>query len=115
MAYNPQLTNRVREALSDQPKIDEIAMFQGLCFMVDDKMSVCVRDNGLLFRIGEQQAAIELEKGDCRQMINGSRVMKDYVWVDADDINANKQFSYWIELALTFNKTAKASKKRVKK
>ena len=112
MAYDEQLTNRVREALSEQPKIDEIKMFQGLCFMVDDKMCVCVRDNGLLFRIGQNQAAVELENGDCRQMINGSRVMKDYVWVDGDEISANKKFDYWIGLALAFNKVAKASKKR---
>jgi TfoX/Sxy family transcriptional regulator of competence genes len=115
MAYDEQLTNRVREALSEQPKIDEIKMFQGLCFMVDDKMCVCVRDTGLLFRIGQNQAAVELEKGDCRQMINGSRVMKDYVWVDGNDINANKKFSRWMALALEFNKVAKASKKRGEK
>ncbi|SEO38873.1 TfoX/Sxy family protein [Mucilaginibacter sp. OK283] len=112
MAYDEQLTNRVREALSEQPKIAEIKMFQGLCFMVDDKMCVCVRDTGLLFRIGQNQAAVELENGDCRQMINGGRVMKDYVWVDGDDIGSNKKFDYWIGLALEFNKVAKASKKR---
>jgi len=112
MAYDEQLTNRAREALSEQPKIDEIKMFQGLCFMVDDKMCVCVRDNGLLFRIGQNQAAVELEKGDCRQMINGGRVMKDYVWVDGDDVSSSKKFSYWMELALEFNKVAKASMKR---
>jgi len=112
MAYDEQLTNRVREALSEQPKIDEVKMFQGLCFMVDDKMCVCVRDNGLLFRIGREQAVVELEKGDCRQMINGDRVMKDYVWVDRDDISANKKFDHWMGLALGFNKVAKASKKR---
>jgi hypothetical protein len=48
-------------------------------------------------------------------MINGSRVMKDYVWVDGDDIGSNKKFDYWIGLALEFNKIAKASKKRREK
>jgi TfoX/Sxy family transcriptional regulator of competence genes len=110
MAYDEQLTNRVREALIDQQKVEEIKMFQGLCFMVNDKMLICVRDNGLLCRIGREQAAIELEKGDCRQMINGGRVMKDYVWVDGNEVDNNKKFSHWMELALAFNKVAKTSK-----
>lgn len=114
MAYDEQLTNRVREALSEQPKIEEIKMFQGLCFMVDDKMCICVRDNGLLCRVGGEQAIVELERGDCRQMVMGGRIMKDYVWVEGDDIRDNKKFSYWIGLALEFNKVAKASRKKGK-
>lgn len=114
MAYDEQLTNRVREALSDQPKVDEIKMFQGLCFMVNDKMCVCIRDNGLLFRIGRDQVVIELENSDCREMILGGRVMKDYVWVDGNDISANKKFNHWIALALEFNKVAKGKGERLK-
>ena len=73
MAYDELLTNRVREALSQQPIVGEIKMFQGICFMVDDKMCICIREDGLLCRIGKEQAAIELEKGDCRQMRHGTR------------------------------------------
>jgi len=87
-------------------------MFQGLCFMVDDKMCICIRDNGLLCRIGQAQAAIELETGECRQMIHGNRVMKDFVWVDGDHLHTGKKFNHWISLALEFNKTARPSKKR---
>lgn len=112
MAYNEQLVNRVREALIHQPVVEEVKMFQGLCFMVDDKMCICIRGNGLLCRIGQDQAAIELETGDCRQMIHGRRVMKDFVWVDGDDLHAGKKFDHWIDLALQFNKIAKKSKKK---
>ena len=112
MAYNEQLVNRVREALIHQPVVEEVKMFQGLCFMVDDKMCICIRGNGLLCRIGQDQAAIELETGDCRQMIHGRCVMKDFVWVDGDDLHAGKKFDHWIDLALQFNKIAKKSKKK---
>jgi hypothetical protein len=114
MAYNEHLANRVREAFIDQPKVDEVEMFKGLCFMVNEKMCICIRDNGLLCRIGQGQAAIELETGDCRQMIHGTRVMKDFVWVDGEDLTTAQKFNRWITLALAFNKIAKASKKRVK-
>lgn len=112
MAYNEQLANRVREALMNQPVIEEKKMFQGVCFLVDNKMCVCIRTHDLLCRIGEQQALIELEKGSCSQMINSGRVMKDFVYVDETEIETTAGFNYWIELCLQFNPLAKASKKK---
>nr|MBB6150888.1 TfoX/Sxy family transcriptional regulator of competence genes [Mucilaginibacter sp. SP1R1] len=114
MAYDELLVNRLREALSEQPVVEEVSMFQGICFMVNDKMCICVRDQGLLCRIGQQQAAIELEKGNCRQMVHGSRVMKDFVYVDMDELRTSREFNHWINLSLQFNTIAKASKKRKK-
>jgi TfoX/Sxy family transcriptional regulator of competence genes len=111
MAYDELLTNRVREALSEQPVVNEVKMFQGICFMVDDKMCICIRDQGLLCRIGKEQAAIELEKDNCRQMMHGNRVMKDFVYVDMENLQTNKDFDHWIKLALLFNKLARSSKK----
>jgi TfoX/Sxy family transcriptional regulator of competence genes len=112
MAYNEQLANRIREALMDQPRLEEKKMFQGLCFMVNDKMCVCVRNDVLLCRIGEQQAEQELEKGNCREMIHNGRRMKDYVYVDMDQVQALRSLDSWITLALQFNSKANSSKKR---
>jgi TfoX/Sxy family transcriptional regulator of competence genes len=114
MAYDELLTNRVREALSELPVVEEVKMFQGICFMVDDKMCVCIRDKGLLCRIGRERAAIELEKDNCRQMVMGSRVMKDFVYVDMENLQAAGTFDYWIHISLQFNKEARVSKKRKK-
>ena len=112
MAYNEQLANRVREALVDEPIIEEKKMFQGVCFLVDSKMCVCVSKNSLLCRIGEKQAQIELESGNCTQMINNGRVMKDFVYVDEIEVESTKGLNYWITLCLAFNPFAKASKKK---
>ena len=40
------------------------------------------------------------------------RPMKGYVLVDSSGMKTQKDFDYWIELALEFNKKAKSSKKR---
>jgi hypothetical protein len=37
MAYNEQLSNRIREALENVPGVEEKHMFGGVCYMVDDK------------------------------------------------------------------------------
>lgn len=114
MAYQEELVNRIRETLNTSLPIEEKTMFQGMCFMVDDKMCICTFDEEFLCRIGAVQAEIELEKGNCRQMVNGKTVMKDYVYVSAIDIRNNKDFKYWVDLCLAFNSEAKSSKRKTK-
>jgi TfoX/Sxy family transcriptional regulator of competence genes len=111
MACNEALGNRVREALVDQPLIEEKKMFSGICFMVNGKMCICVTSNGLLCRIGVNQAVLELENHCCRQMINNGRLMKDYVYVEDTHIQSGNNLSYWVGLCLKFNPQAKSSKK----
>ena len=112
MAYDEKMADRIREALMDLPIVEEKKMFQGVCFMVDDKLCVCVRKNDILCRIGEQQAQIELEKGNCNQMVSGDRVMKGYVYVEGSNLQTNKDLNYWINLCLEFNPMAESSKKK---
>jgi len=116
MPYSEKLVDRIRIALMDLdiPKVEEKKMFRGVTFMVDDKMCICVRDQGLLCRVGREQAVIELEKDNCRQMVHGGRVMKDFVYVDMENFQTSKDFDHWINISLQFNKKAKVSKKRKK-
>lgn len=102
--------NFIREALSHQPVIDEKQMFGGTCFMVNEKMCICISKEALLCRIGQVQVAIELENGTCRHMMMNGKASKDYVYVDLDDVNSTKQLMHWLELSLQFNPMAKASK-----
>ena len=53
-----------------------------------------------------------IQKEGCRPMDFTGRIMKGYVFVDADVLNTKKKLEYWIKLALEFNKIAKASKKK---
>jgi hypothetical protein len=41
--------------------------------------------------------------------------MKGFVFVDADTLTTKKKLAYWIDLALDYNKIAKASKKKASK
>jgi hypothetical protein len=40
--------------------------------------------------------------------------MKGYILIEEEGMRSNKDFDYWIELALNFNALAKASKKKPK-
>ncbi|WP_214227708.1 TfoX/Sxy family protein [Pedobacter sp. B4-66] len=112
MAYNEQLANRVRELLIDREDVIEKEMFSGICFMVDHKMCVCVSGEELLCRIGKEKVTEELENGNCRNMMNNGRLMKDYVYVEDIAINNQKKLKYWVDLCLAFNPLAKSAKKK---
>jgi len=51
MAYNEQLTNRIREALAHLPKVEERKMFRGVTFMVNGKMCISAGNEEMMCRI----------------------------------------------------------------
>ena len=111
MAYKEKLTNRVREALSHLPNVEEKKMFRGVAFMVNDKMCISAGDDELMFRINPAVHDEALKKKGCRPVIMKGREYKGYVYVNEKSIKSKKDFNFWINLALEFNKRAKASKK----
>ena len=113
MAYNEKLADRVREIIAASEKdVEEKKMFGGLCFMVNDKMCIGVRNNSLMMRIGPDNYEQALEKPGCRPMEFTGTVMKGFVYVDEESLNTKKKLETWMTLALQFNKIAKVSKKR---
>ena len=113
MAYNEKLADRTREIISQTHKnVIEKAMFGGLCFMVNDKMCVGVERERLMVRLDPAKYEDVIEMPGCRPMDFTGKIMKGYVFVDADVLNTQKKLEFWLKLALEFNKIAKASKKK---
>ena len=112
MAYSEKLANRIREALAEIRSVEEKPMMGGLTFMVNGKMCVGVIKDELMCRIDPMRHETEIEKQGCRTMDFTNRPMVGYVLIDDSGMKAKKDFDYWINLSLEFNKKAKASKKR---
>ena len=112
MAYNEKLADRIRERLVDIPDIEEKKMMGGLTFMVNGKMCVGIIKDELMCRIDPVIHNTVVEMNGCRTMDFTKRPMIGYILVDDTGMRTNKEFDYWIGLALEFNKYAKASKKR---
>ena len=111
MAYNEQLTNRIREALAHLPQVEEKKMFRGVTFMVNGKMCISAGNDEMMCRIDPSIFEAALEKPGCRPMVHAGKTMKGFVFVHEESIRNQKEFNYWIGLALTFNKEANSSKK----
>ena len=112
MAYNEKLAARIREALADTRKVKEKQMMGGLTFMVNDKMCIGILHDEMMCRIDPELQEAALEQTGCRIMDFTGRPMKGYVMVDDSGMKTKKQFDYWINLCLDFNKHAKSSKKK---
>jgi len=112
MAYNEKLANRIREELADLPNIEEKGMMIGLTFMYNGKMCVGIIKDELMCRIDPVLHDTVIEKTGCRTMDFTKRPMKGYVMVDDTGMKSQKDFDYFINLALDYNKKAKASKRK---
>jgi TfoX/Sxy family transcriptional regulator of competence genes len=111
MAYNEKLADMTRELIALTHKnVEEKAMFGGLCFMVNGKMCVGVEKDRLMVRLDPAKYDEAMEKEGCKPMDFTGRVMKGFVFVDAEVLNTKKKLEYWVKLALDYNKIAKASK-----
>lgn len=114
MAYNENLTARIRLALAHLPDVEEKKMFGGIAFMVEGKMCLTARDDRMMCRIDPDLHEEVLQRDGCRTVIMKGREYKGYVFVNDDNLQSKADFNYWVSLALDFNKRAKASSKKRK-
>ncbi len=116
MPYDPQLADRIRDYLSQFPKIDieEKKMFRGLAFMVNGKMCINVSGNNLMCRFDpELTNDLAKRKGFLPMKMKGKK-LKGYCYVEPVGFKSAKDFQFWMDLCLDFNDRAKSSKKRPK-
>lgn len=112
MPINEIMANRVREMIAEkETNVEEKKMFGGLCFMVNDKMCVGVKE-GIMVRIDPATTEEILEMEGTEAMMHGERMMKGLVFVSEEVLRTKKQLAYWVNLALDYNKFAKSSKKK---
>ncbi|WP_300601154.1 TfoX/Sxy family protein [Niabella sp.] len=112
MAYDEALAEKVRAHLSIFPGIEEKPAFQGLAFMMNDKMLLGVRNEELLCRFDPELHDALAASGNFREMMHRDKVVRGYLYVPVSLLKTKKDFQYWIGLATAYNETASTSKKR---
>jgi len=115
MAYNKGLVERVREALTNIPDIEEKKMFGGITFMVNGKMCVSVSGDRLMCRVDPDIQEEVLKRSGTQVVSMRGREYKGYIYVSEEANRAKEHFDYWIGLSLDYNMRAKASVRKKKK
>lgn len=113
MAYNEDLANRVREYLATHINLEiiEKKMFGGLAFLVNGKMCVNISGDRLMCRFAPQQTEEIAEKTGFLPCIMRGKQLNGYCYVEEIGYKSPKDFVFWLNLCLNFNKKAKKSGK----
>ena len=112
MSYSEKLAIRIRERFAGLPNMEEKQMMGGLTFMYNGKMCIGIIKDELMCRIDPALHDASIARKGCRTMDFTNRPMNGYVMVNESGMKSKADFDYWIDLALDFNKRAKASKKK---
>jgi len=112
MAYDEYLGERITHILNSK-NINFISkkMMGGLIFMVNEKMCCGIHidkkigDSLLMAKIGEEACAEEIKKDVTLPMNFTGRPMKGFIYVSSKGFDMDEDLEYWIEKALSFNKT----------
>lgn len=111
MAMTPaqtDLVERLRDLLADEPVMREVSMFGGRSIMVDEKMIVsALKDGGLLVRVAAERHDELLGKPGAEQaeMGAGRDMGPGWIEVGAGAIEDDASLSYWIGVALEYNRS----------
>lgn len=112
MAYDEKLAERIRKYLNDRVAATEKRMMGGLTFMVNEKMCVGAVNDSLMVRFDPDLHDQILAKPGVRPMDFTGKPMQGYVFVDQSVVGGDELLGFWLDLALSFNPRAKASKRK---
>ncbi len=113
MAYDINLVNRVRTFFAEIPniEIDEKEMFGVLNFMVNNKTCVCVSGENLMLRFDPKLQDELSERNGYETMLMKGKNYKGYCYINPDGFSETKDFEYFLNICLDYNKISKTSKK----
>ncbi|HLT06998.1 MAG TPA: TfoX/Sxy family protein [Cyclobacteriaceae bacterium] len=114
MSYDNPLAARVHDYLSQKEEIRvvEKKMFGGLAFMVNGKMCINVSGNRLMCRFDPALTEQLSHRQGFNPMVMKGKSYKGYCYVTPEGYLGEGDFSFWIELCLSYNKDAPIAKQR---
>ncbi len=112
MAYDEKLVDEVRTKLKGLNAVEK-KMFGGIGFMVQGNMCVSVNnrpDHIMMVRIdpGDRES---LKRKGAKTAVMRGRAMPGWIFLTKDAIPTADDFTYWIDLAISYNQTLPEKKK----
>lgn len=113
MAFDEHLADRIRRHLERKHvAFEEKKMFGGICYLVDDKMTVGIVGEKLMVRIDPAEEKEALAKKGAGLMDFTGKSMRGFLYIQPEGYDLDKDLDMWIDECLAFNPKAKSSKKK---
>ena len=108
MAFSESLAARIRDALPLSPAITEKKMFGGIGFFLNGNMLAGILRDSMIVRLGPEQGHDALQEPHVREFNITGKSMKNWIIVDPDGIDSDRQLQNWIDRARAFVRTLPA-------
>jgi hypothetical protein len=102
MAFNEDLASRIRDTLARKKNIEEVKMFGCICFLLNGNALAGVWKDGLIARLGSDEAEVALREPHVRAFDITGRPMKNWVVVEPEGVEDDGQLKDWIQRAVKF-------------
>lgn len=102
MAYDETLAQRIREAVGDEPGIDEKKMFGGLAVLLDGNMAVGVSGDEMMVRVGVDGFDHAVTHAGVRPFEMSGKGMKGWILVGGDAITEDAGLEHWVDVGMSY-------------
>jgi TfoX/Sxy family transcriptional regulator of competence genes len=101
VAFDEDLTARIRDHLAHQPGVEEKRLFGGVGFLLNGHVFAGVWKDALFARLGAEACTAALADPSARPFDPAGKPMKGWVLIDPDG-REGARLGDWIERALAF-------------
>lgn len=105
MAYDEDLADRLRSALSEHPDLAERKMFGGIAFMSAGHMCCGVTGEDAMLRVGPDAYEAALAEPHAREMDFTGKPLRGYVYVAPEGLASDRDLEAWVGKAVRFVRT----------
>jgi TfoX/Sxy family transcriptional regulator of competence genes len=94
------LIDRIRLLVDGDPRVVEKKMFGGLSFLLNGHILIAARKDGsALLSVGKDHNDEALSRSGATQMIHNGRIMRGFIFVDADAMEDDDDLREWVATA----------------
>jgi hypothetical protein len=103
VAYDEELSDRIRELLGAQRGITETRMFGGLAFLIGGNMAIAASgQGGVLVRVDPEQSDNLVATTTATEAVMRGRPMAGWLRVASEDLRTKRQLAKWVKLGSNY-------------
>ena len=103
MAYDVELSDRVRDLVESEPGLTEKRMFGGLAFLIGGHMAVSASGKGgLLVRVDPARTDDLVDEPHVGRFVMRGRPMDGWLRVDAEAVEEDVALERWVNHGVTY-------------
>jgi len=99
MAFDPDLADRIRALMADEPAVTEQTMFGGRAFLVGGNLAIAASSHGgVLVRVGAEQSERLVARSSAEVAVMRGRPMTGWLRVRPEDLRTKRQLARWVTI-----------------